>query len=84
MEYCFSYSVGVADGSGCGLLSALSCFLHSCLLLSKAYARMMVLLKFLEEIEAVDYDLLTIERDPKRISAESHFFDTALVSSNEA
>ena len=44
----------------------------------------MVLLKFLEEIEAVDYDLLTIERDPKRIGAESHFLDTALVSSNKS
>ena len=63
MENSFGHSVGVADGSGCGLLDALSCLLYSCLLLSKAYARMMVLLKFLEEIEAVDYDLLTIERD---------------------
>ena len=45
---------------------------------------MMVLLKFLEEVEAVDYDLLAIERDSERIGAEGHFLDTALVSSNEA
>ena len=45
---------------------------------------MMVLLKFLEEVEAVDYDLLSIERDSERIRAESYFLNTALVHSNEA
>ena len=45
---------------------------------------MMVLLKFLEEVEAVDYDLLAIERDSERICAESYFLNTALVRSNEA
>ena len=77
-------SVGVADGPGCGFLGALSCFLHSRFLLGKAYAWMMVLLKFLEEVEAIDYDLLAIERDSERIGAESHFLDTALVSADEA
>ena len=84
MEYSFGNSVGVADGSGCRLLGAILSFLHPCLLLSRAYSRMMVLLEFLEEVESVDYDLLAIERDSERIGAESHFLDTALMSTDEA
>ena len=77
-------SVGVTDGPGCGFLGTLSRLLHSRFLLGKAYAWMMVLLKFLEEVEAIDYDLLAIERDSERIGTESHFLDTSLVSANEA
>ena len=84
MENGLCNSVGVADGPGCGFLGALSCLLHSCFLLGKAYSRMMVLLEFLEEVEAIDYDLFTIERDSERIGAESHFLDTSLVLADEA
>ena len=84
MENGLCNSVGVADGPCCGFLGALSCLLHSGFLLGKANARMMVLLKFLEEIEAIDYDLLAIERDSERIGAKSHFLDTALVLADEA
>ena len=84
MENGLCNSVGVADRPCCGFLGALSCFLYSSFLLGKAYAWMMVLLKFLEEIKAIDYDLLAIERDSERVGAESHFLDTALVLADEA
>ena len=77
-------SVGIADGPGCGFLGTLSRLLHSRFLLGKAYAWIMVLLKFLEEIEAINYDLLAIERDSERIGTESHFLNTALVSTDKA
>ena len=45
---------------------------------------MMVLLEFLEQIEARDDDLFAIERNAKRICSQSYFLDSTLMVTDEA